>query len=101
MRFSEGRVDARFGRRVRWVRPRFTIAGQFDAATGSGNAVVLAVSTNREGNVTNVEVLESSGSPETIDLPVIRAVYAWWIEPPKDRAGNAMPDTMVWRIEIR
>lgn len=99
--FRQGRVDARFGRRVRWVRPRFTVAGQIDAATLGGAAVVLAVTTDATGRVTKVEVLQSSGSPDSIDLPVVRAVYGWWIEPPKDARGVEVGDTMVWRIELR
>jgi hypothetical protein len=101
LKFSQGRVEARFGRKVRWVRPRLTVAGQVDAATLNASAVVLAVSTDTTGHVIKVEVLQSSGSPDSIDLPIVRAVYAWWIEPPKDANGSPLPDTMVWRIELR
>lgn len=86
---------------MKWVRPKLTVAGQVDAATMGASSVVLAVSTDSSGHVIKVEVLQSSGSPDSIDLPIVRAVYAWWIEPPKDINNNPLPDTMVWRIELR
>lgn len=99
--FRAGRVDARFGRKVKWVKPRLSLAGQIDAGF-SGNAfIILSVSTDATGKVTRVEVLQSSGSPDSVDLPVVRAVYAWWIEPPKNSKGEPTPDTMVWRIVLR
>ncbi|MFN4242945.1 MAG: hypothetical protein ACK4PI_06880 [Tepidisphaerales bacterium] len=99
--FSPGRVDARLGRQVRWVRPRLTLAGQIDAATSRTAAVGMAVSIDATGRVVNVRVLESSGFPDTIDLPVVRAVYSWWFEPLKDASGTPQPDVVLIRVVIR
>ena len=99
--FSRGKVEARFGRKVKWVRPRLTLSGQIDASVSARSSLTLGVTINNTGRVTKVDVLDSSGFSDTIDLPVVRAVYSWWIEPLKNRKGEPIGDTMVWRIELR
>lgn len=83
------------------MRPRLTLAGQIDAATSRQAAVGMAVSIDASGRVVNVRVLESSGFPDTIDLPVVRAVYSWWFEPLKDESGVPKPDVVLLRVVIR
>lgn len=99
--FRQGKVEAKFGRRVKAVRPRFGLAGQTDAMQIGRVVVVLGVTVDETGRVTAVEVLQSSGSPNNIDLPIMRAMYEWWIEPKTGKDGKAKADTMTWRIELR
>jgi len=95
-----GKVDARFGRKVKIVRPRFTVAGLWDQFTPGSALAILAIAIDSTGKVTHVEILRSSGSNE-IDLPIQRAMYSWWIEPMKDKSGKAIADVTVWTIQVR
>jgi TonB family protein len=95
-----GRVEARFGRKVKTTRPRINFAGTFDVMSLNYPTVVLKVKTDATGKVTSVSVLRSSGSVD-LDHPVEMAMYDWWIEPPKDKHGKPIPDVMVWKISFR
>jgi len=95
-----GKVDARFGRKVKIVRPHFSLAGLWDQDTPGSAVAILAIAINAEGTVTKVEILKSSGSNE-IDLPIQRAMYRWWIEPLKDGNGKPIPDVTIWTIQVR
>jgi len=96
----QGRVEARFGRKVKTTRPRISIAGTLDLMSLDYPTVVLKVKTDATGKVTSVGVLRSSGSVD-LDHPTEMAVYDWWIEPPKDKDGHPLPDVMVWKISFR
>lgn len=98
--FRNGRLEARFGRKIRTVRPRFTISGQLDLATFVNPTVQLIVHADASGKPTLVEIIRSSGSTN-IDEPVRLALYQWWFEPPKDKNGKPMPDVMLWTIDFR
>jgi TonB family protein len=95
-----GRVEARDGRQVRTVRPRLTLAGQLDLVALQYPPVVLKVTIDATGQVTRVDIHRSSGSNE-IDLPCQRAMYGWWIEPPRDARGEPTGDLMYWRLNWR
>jgi TonB family protein len=93
-------VNVRFGRKVRLVRPRLSLAGEYDTWTADGAIrVVVGVHIDETGAVTEVEILRSSGSNE-IDLPCQRAVQQWWIEPAKDKNGKPRPDVIVVTLLI-
>lgn len=95
-----GKLDARFGRKVKTVRPDFTIAGRVDLSTFAAPSVQLEVHADATGKPTEVDVIQGSGS-NNIDEPVRLALYKWWFEPPKDRRGKPMADVMVWTISFR
>ena len=52
------------------------------------------------GKVTAVDVFKSSGSNE-IDQPCLIAMYDWWFEPLRDKAGRPVPDTILFTINFR
>lgn len=92
--FKGGKVSARLGRKVRTIKPRLTLKGELDIFSIMQPSVILKVSIDETGKVTNVDNLKSSGSNE-VDHPTILAVYQWWIEPKKDKAGNPVADVIV------
>lgn len=96
--FAQGRVEARYGRKVKTVRPRLSFAAQADLFGLQYPSVILKVKIDSTGKVTSVDILKSSGSNE-VDLACQMALYDWWIEPPKDAAGHPRPDVMVWRLD--
>lgn len=95
--FRAGRVDARFGRKVKTVRPRLELAGQYDLLSLPSPSVIMKVRADESGRVRNVEIVKSSGSSE-VDQPCQLAMYEWWFEPPKDKAGKPQPAEMTWTI---
>jgi TonB family protein len=62
--------------------------------------MMFKVKIDDTGKVTSVDIMKSSGS-NNIDLPMRRALYEWWIEPPKDKDGKATADVMTWTISYR
>lgn len=98
--FRPGKVDVRFGRKVKTTRPHLTLAGQYDLAAQAAPRVMLKVKTDETGKVIDVAVIQSSGSNE-IDAPCQRAVYDWWFEPPKDASGKPVPDVILFTIDFR
>ncbi len=99
--FRPGRVLVRAGRKVKTVRPRLTEAGKWDlAASMETPYLMFKVKIDETGKVTSVDLMKSSGS-NNIDLPVRRAIYEWWIEPPKDKDGKPTADVMTWTISYR
>ena len=89
-----GKVDARLGRASKLIKPRITTKGQLDLISIIDPSVILKVSLDATGKVTDVDVLKSSGSNE-IDLPAKLALYKSWIEPGKDKAGKPAADVIV------
>jgi TonB family protein len=100
IRFTRGKVEAQFGRKVKTVRPRLTLKAQYDILAMGSASLVVAVRIKADGRVRSVEVLRSSGSNE-IDQPTVLAMYDWWIEPPKDQNGQPMPDLVVWTLNFQ
>jgi hypothetical protein len=98
--FVNGRLEPRFGRRVKTVRPSFDTSGRLDLYGMKDASVQLAVHTDVTGKPTFVEVIKSSGS-NSIDQPVKLALYKWWFEPPKDKDGKPKSDVTVWTIHFR
>lgn len=98
--FRAGKVTVRSGRQVKTRRPKVGLAGMVDLAQGTGAEVILDVSVDATGKVTNVDVAESSGSNE-IDQPCRVAMYDWWFGPKKDAAGRAVPDRFRFTISFR
>lgn len=97
--FRPGKVTARFGRKVKTVRPRLSLAGQYDLISASPQ-VVMRVRADETGRVREVKVVQSSGSRE-VDQPCVLAMYDWWFEPPRDPAGNPRAAEMLWTISFR
>jgi TonB family protein len=97
--FQAGQLEARFGRKVKTVRPNFSLSGRIDLSNMYQQSMQLEVHTDADGKATDVEVLQSSGS-NNIDEPVRLAMYRWWFEPPKDRNGKPKADVMVWTISF-
>ncbi|MCC7351468.1 MAG: hypothetical protein IT446_12950 [Phycisphaerales bacterium] len=98
--FAQGKVEARYGRKVKTVRPRLSFAAQADLFGLQYPSVILKVKIDSTGKVISVDILKTSGSDE-VDLACQMALYDWWIEPPKDAAGHPRPDVMVWRLDWR
>jgi TonB family protein len=98
--FRAGKVEARTGRQVRTSRPRLSLGARYELLKWADPQVILKVKIDASGNVTSVDVLRSSGSSD-LDLACQQAMYEWWIEPPRDASGNAVPDVMVWHLHWR
>lgn len=98
--FKNGRLEVRCGRKVKTVRPRLTLGGQWDLAAFNNASVLVGVRFNADGNVTNVDILHSSGS-DSLDLPTQRSMYQWWFETFKDKTGHPKGDVMIWKITFR
>jgi TonB family protein len=91
-RLIAGRLEARTGRKMRTRElPRLGPAGLADLSTMENPFVVMILTIDETGNVTDVKIEHSSGS-DNVDLPCERAAYTWWFEPLKDpktgKAGN-------------
>jgi TonB family protein len=96
----DGRLEIRFGRKVKTRRPKLLLAAQVELLTLRRAQVVLKIELDATGKVTSVEVVKSSGSNE-IDQPTRVAVYDWWFEPKKDANGKAVPDEIQFTIGWR
>lgn len=97
VQFRNGKVDARNGRVVKPIRPRLTEAGRRDLLSLQFPTVLMKVKIDNTGKVIDVTVIRGSGS-EAIDMPVYRALWGWYFEPPKDKDGNPLPDTQLVAI---
>ncbi len=98
--FRDGRVDARMGRKVKTVRPKLSLAAQYDLQTTVDPSMRVRVHIDANGAVAKVDIIKSSGS-EGADQAVIVALYQWWFEPARDSSGHAIPSEatfpIVWR----
>ncbi|MDB5304342.1 MAG: hypothetical protein JWM97_1891, partial [Phycisphaerales bacterium] len=88
---QDGRLLVRKGRKVKTTRPRILLAGQVSLSGMDNATVVLKISIDATGKVTGAEVLKSSGSND-VDQPCRVAVYDWWFEPTRTKAGQPVPD---------
>jgi TonB family protein len=95
--FRDGKVEARSGRVVKPIRPRLNEAGRRDLLAMQFPTVVFKVRIDKTGKVKDVTVIQSSGS-QAIDMPVYRALWQWWFEPPKDKKGNPLEDVQLVSI---
>ncbi len=95
--FRGGKMDARFGRAFKSVRPRLSFAAELDLMGLKSPRIVLKIAIDDDGKVTKVEVLRSTGS-KLVDQPVTVAMYQWWFEPAKDGTGKAISDELVFPI---
>jgi TonB family protein len=95
--FHNGKVEARSGRQVKPVRPRLTEAGRRDLLALQFPTILFKVRIDPSGNVQDVKVLRGSGS-EAVDMPVYRAMWQWWFEPPKDKQGKPQADVQLVAI---
>ena len=96
----DGRLDIRFGRKVKTTRPHLPVVGMFDQLGLRDPSVTFKVSIDATGKVTEVTIERSSGSG-AIDTPCLEAMYDWWFEPLVDARGNARPDTFLFTIGFR
>jgi TonB family protein len=92
--FHDGRMTARLGRAFRSVRPKLSLAAQLDLMGMASPRIVLKVSIDGKGKVTDVEVLESTGSAK-VDQPVTVAMYQWWFEPARGAGGKSVDDVLI------
>jgi TonB family protein len=95
--FRDGKVEARSGRQIKPVRPRLTEAGMRDLLAQQFPTVLLKVKIDKTGKVVDVNIVRGSGS-EAVDMPVYRALWGWWFEPPRDKKGNPMEDVQLVAI---
>jgi len=95
--FRDGKMEARFGRAFKSVRPRLSLAAQIDLMSIARPRMVLKVAIDAKGEVTAVDVVRSTGS-EQVDQPVKVAMYQWWFEPAKGPNGQPAADTFLFPI---
>jgi TonB family protein len=95
--FRNGKVAARSGRQIKPVRPRLSETAQRDLLGLQFPTILAKVRIDKTGKVTDVTVLRGSGS-QTIDMPVYRALWNWWFEPPRDKKGNPLEDVQLVAI---
>lgn len=98
-RLVAGRLEARTGRKMRTRElPRLGPAAVADLSSMENPSVVMELTIDETGNVTDVKIERSSGS-DNIDLPCERAAYTWWFEPLKDpRTGKAGKELIEFTI---
>jgi TonB family protein len=95
--FHNGKVEARSGRQIKPIRPRLSEAGMRDLLAQQFPTVLLKVRIDKSGKVVDVHIIQGSGS-EAVDMPVYRALWGWWFEPPKDKKGNPLEDVQLVAI---
>jgi TonB family protein len=95
--FRDGKVEARNGRQVKPIRPRLTEAARRDLLALQFPTILLKVRIDKTGKPTDVTVLRGSGS-DAIDMPVYRALWGWWFEPPIDKNGKPTEDVQLVAI---
>jgi hypothetical protein len=85
----DGKVEGRQGLKVSTKIPIFGDASRHDAEIMENFHLVLGAQVDADGNVSDVIILHSSGSPN-IDLDYQNCIFNWTFEPPKDKAGHPM-----------
>jgi hypothetical protein len=101
--FTPGKVVPQRGRYFKLPKPRWTLATGPDAMSAVLKPPVtwaFRVETDTTGKVVGVRPLPGTGTGiDSIDRPVLLAMYEGWFEPPKDPLGRPRPD--VFRFAIR
>ena len=95
--FRDGRMDARLGRAFKSVRPQLSFAAQVELFALSNPRMLLRLSIDATGKVTDVAVVSSTGS-DLVDQPVKIALYQWWFEPAKGPNGKPIADTVMFPV---
>jgi TonB family protein len=98
--FRPGKIEARFGRKLKTVRPRLSLAAQNDLLGLARPEVTMQVRVDAAGRVREVKVTRSSGS-SVVDHACELAMYEWWFEPPRDQSGKALPSELTWTFTWR
>jgi TonB family protein len=91
--FRDGRMEAKFGRKVKTVRPRLSLSSQYDLLAMQFPRIVVRAHLNGDGSVKRVEIVKSTGSASA-DQEVKVALYQWWFEPTRD---DVVEFPMMWR----
>jgi TonB family protein len=91
--FRDGRVEARFGRKVKTIRPHLSFSSQVDLMSMQFPRLVVRVHIHGDGSVRRVDIVKSSGSPSA-DQEVKVALYQWWFEPTRE---NVVEFPIAWR----
>jgi TonB family protein len=91
--FKDGRVEARFGRKVKTIRPHLSFSSQMDLMSMQFPRLVVRVHIHTDGSVRRVDIIKSTGSPGA-DQEVKVALYQWWFEPTKE---TEVEFPIVWR----
>jgi hypothetical protein len=100
--FVAGKIEARGGRKMLTRRlPELGLGGWADVATLQDPVVVMQLTLDEKGNVTDAVTIHSSGS-DNIDLPCERAAQTWWFEPRKNpKTGKAGPEIIRFSLIFR
>jgi TonB family protein len=92
-----GKVEGRHGLKVTPRIPRLGLASEHDLDVLGELHMVIGALADADGNVIDVEILQSSGSPN-IDRDYENSVYNWTFEAPKDKDGHPLENK--WTINI-
>lgn len=95
-----GGVKARFGRKVRTVRPRFLPAAYVDLLEIGRAVLRFEIDIDATGRVVAVHPLQKSNIA-TIDQPVSRALYEWRFEPAVGADGKPRATTLTWTVVVQ
>jgi hypothetical protein len=87
MNFVDGKLEARQGVKVRTTQPRYGDASIHDYEIIGDQPTIFGATVDRDGNVVDVQILQSSGS-SNIDQDRKIAVWNWILEPKKDKDGH-------------
>jgi periplasmic protein TonB len=99
--FSRGRTHVQLGRKNKIIRPRLTLYGLVDLVTRAKPSLVLEIRIDASGDVRDVQILRSSGSPD-VDQACRVAAYQWWFEPRTDAQGQPLAEeTFPFMIRFR
>jgi hypothetical protein len=85
--FVAGKLEARQGVKVRTTEPRYGDASIHDYEIIGDQPTIFGTTVDRDGNVVDVQILQSSGSTN-IDQDRKIAVWNWILEPKKDKDGH-------------
>lgn len=98
--FRNGKALVQFGRKHKLTAPRLTLAAKTDLMQLRGAVIlVLKIQLDETGNVTNVEIFKSSGSGD-IDQTCRVEAYNWWLEPRRNKQGQAIPDEFLFTLRF-
>lgn len=96
-----GRIEAKFGVKVKTVSPRIQIKAALDAFTMPTASADFRLGVDATGKVTDVKVLKSTGSDD-LDLQLSLAIYRWKFDPTLDpRSGRPVPRTFTFTFSIK
>ncbi|WP_273420716.1 energy transducer TonB [Veillonella caviae] len=94
---GEGKVDKSEG--LRPISRPYPLIPEVPKAQAVGDTIVVRLYVGTSGNVTSVDVIESSGYGPADDA-VVSAVYGWSFYPAKDSDGNPVEATATQRFHV-